>query len=74
LETILDGLGYAEYKKKDVPSGQGHSILTIPNTTLTLPPTGWRVAVELSERQQLHVDMDEHGRIAAVYSDRPFFH
>jgi RNA-dependent RNA polymerase len=64
LETILSGLGYGEYKGA---SGQGQ--INIPGTTLTLPPTGWRVAVELNERQQLHVDLDEQGHIAAV-SDR----
>lgn len=64
LQSVLGDLGYEEFLLAD-PQGA----IQIPGTTLLLPPAGWRVAVELSERQQLHVDLDAQGRIAAV-SDR----
>lgn len=64
LESLLGSLGYQEHRVADPQAA-----IKIPGTTLVLPPAGWRVAVELSERQQLHVDMDAQGHVAAV-SDR----
>jgi hypothetical protein len=64
LAAVLSTLGYAEYRLPHDSSANTTGSVPVPHGhTLQIPTNTWRVAVEVSNSSQVHVDLDEQGKV-----------
>jgi hypothetical protein len=64
LAAVLSTLGYAEYTLPVHNGADSTDSLPVPHShTLQIPTNTWRVAVEVSNSSQVHVDLDEQGKV-----------